>query len=54
MTIAALAFNDGTVKLLMTTPELDYFAASLILAEIRDISCFSNDNRQDGPVWLQV
>jgi len=43
--IAAVAVNDERVKLLMTMPGLDYFAASLILAEICDINRFSSDKR---------
>ena len=43
--IAALAVNDERVRLLMTMPGLDYFAASLIVAEICDIGRFSSDKR---------
>ncbi|MGC8940399.1 MAG: IS110 family transposase [Candidatus Bathyarchaeia archaeon] len=46
--IASLAYNDGRVKLLMTMPGLDYFAASLLLAEICDIDRFSSDKRLVG------
>jgi len=43
--IAAVAVNDERVRLLMTMPGLGYFAASLLVAEICDISRFSSDKR---------
>jgi len=43
--IAAVAVNDERVRLLMTMPGLDYFAASLLVAEICDIGRFSSDRR---------
>jgi transposase len=43
--IASVAVNDERVKLLMTMPGLDYFAASLLVAEVCDISCFSSDKK---------
>lgn len=43
--IASVAVNDERVKLLMTMPGLDYFAASLLVAEICDISRFSSDKK---------
>jgi len=43
--IAAVAVNDEGVRLLMTMPGLGYFAASLLVAEICDISRFSSDKR---------
>jgi transposase len=43
--IATVAVNDEGVRLLMTMPGLDYFAASLLVAEICDISRFSSDKK---------
>jgi transposase len=43
--IAAIAVDDGRVKLLITMPGLDYFSASLLVAEIGDINRFSSDKR---------
>jgi len=43
--IASVAVNDERVRLLMTMPGLGYFAASLLVAEICDISRFSSDKR---------
>jgi transposase len=43
--IASVAVNDERVRLLMTMPGLDYFAASLLVAEICDISRFSSDKK---------
>jgi transposase len=43
--IASVAVNDERVKLLMTMPGLDYFAASLLVAEVCDISRFSSDKK---------
>lgn len=43
--IASVAVNDERVRLLMTMPGLDYFAASLLVAEICDIGRFSSDKR---------
>jgi len=43
--IASLAYNDDRVRLLMTMPGLDYFSASLLVAEICDINRFSSDKR---------
>jgi len=40
-----VAVNDERVKLLMTMPGLGYFAASLLVAELCDISRFSSDKR---------
>jgi transposase len=43
--IASVAVNDERVRLLMTMPGLGYFAASLLVAEICDISRFTSDKR---------
>lgn len=43
--IAAVAVNDERVRLLMTMPGLGCFAASLLVAEICDISRFSSDKK---------
>jgi len=43
--IAAVAVNDERVKLLMTMPGLDYFSASLLVAEICDVNRFSSDKK---------
>ena len=43
--IAAVAVNDERVKLLMTMPGLNYFSASLLVAEICDINRFSSDKK---------
>lgn len=43
--IAAVAVNDERVKLLMTMPDLGYFAASLLVAEICDIDRFTSDKQ---------
>lgn len=43
--IAAVATNDESFRLLMTMLGLDYFAASLLVAEICDINHFSSDKR---------
>ena len=41
----AAIVNDERVKLLMTMPGLDYFSASLLVAEICDINRFSSDKK---------
>jgi transposase len=41
--IASVAVNDERVRLLMTMPGLDYFAASLLVAEFCGIERFSSD-----------
>jgi transposase len=41
----AIAVDDGRVKLLMTMPGLDYFSASLLVAEIGDVNRFSSDKK---------
>jgi len=43
--IAAIAVDDERVKLLMTMPGLDYFSASLLVAEIGDVNRFSSDKK---------
>jgi transposase len=43
--IAAIAVDDWRVKLLMTMPGLDYFSASLLVAEIGDINRFRSDKK---------
>lgn len=43
--IASVAVNDERVRLLMTMPGLDYFAASLLVAEICGIERFSSDKK---------
>jgi transposase len=43
--IAAIAVDDERVKLLMTIPGLDYFSASLLVAEIGDVNRFSSDKK---------
>ena len=41
--IAGVAVKDERVRLLMTMPGVDYFAASLLVSEICDINRFRND-----------
>jgi len=41
--IAGLAVEDERVRLLMTMPGVDYFAASLLISEVCDISRFRSD-----------
>ena len=43
--IAAMGMDDPQVKLLMTMPGIGYFAASMLVAEIGDISRFGNDKK---------
>ena len=43
--IAAIALDDERVKLLTTMPGLDYFSASLLVAEIGDVNRFSSDEK---------
>jgi transposase len=41
--IAGVAVGDERVRLLMTMPGIDYFAASLLVSEVCDINRFRND-----------
>lgn len=45
ITVAAVAVNDERVRFLMTMPGLDYFAASLLVAELCDVNRFNSDKK---------